>query len=212
MSGLIRRLLVAATGLLCAAVCAATPDFAGARASDDARYAATRVLAGADQGKPFAIVDKNGARIYVFDPAGRLAGAAAVLLGVGQGDASIPDIAGRSIASLTPQERTTPAGRFESAPGRNDKGEEIVWIDYAQALAIHRLRPAAAHERRAARLASATPGDNRISAGCIVVPVGFYESVIAPLLGSRRGVVYVLPETMPVEALFDAIELGPAAH
>jgi len=207
MSGLVRRLLVPAAGFLCAAVCAATPDFAGAHASDDARYAATRVLAGADQRKPFAIVDKKGARIYVFDPAGRLAGTAAALLGAGPGDASIPDIAGRSISSLAPEERTTPAGRFESAPGRNDKGEEIVWIDYTQALAIHRLRPAAAHERRAARLASPTPGDNRISAGCIVVSTVFYDTVIAPLLGSHRGVVYVLPEASPVQALFDVIEV-----
>ena len=32
-------------------------------------------------------------------------------------------------------------GRFASAPGRNDKGEAIVWVDYDASFAIHRLRP-----------------------------------------------------------------------
>ena len=100
------------------------------------------------------------------------------------------------------------AGRFASEPGRNDKGEEIVWIDYAAALAIHRLRPAPAQERRPARLASPTPDDNRISAGCIVVPVAFYDTVVAPTLGSGRGIVYVLPESRPVHHLFGALELS----
>ena len=211
MSGRV-RLLIAACGLLYAGFCHATPDFAGERASDDARYAAARVLAGADhQGRPFAIVDKKQARIHVFDPAGRLLGAAAVLLGIGPGDLA-PGDPGRGAGALGLDERTTPAGRFDTAPGRNDKGEAIVWIDYAQALAIHRLRPGPARERRAARLASPTPADNRVSAGCIVVPVAFYQSVIAPVLGARRGVVYVLPESRPVRALFDAVEIGLAAQ
>jgi hypothetical protein len=115
---------------------------------------------------------------------------------------------GRSPSSLTVAERTTPAGRFASTPGRNDKGEDIVWIDYAAALAIHRLRPAPAQERRPARLASATPADNRISSGCIVVPVAFFESVVAPTLGQRHGVVYVLPESRPARALFAELDLG----
>lgn len=105
-------------------------------------------------------------------------------------------------------ERTTPAGRFASQPGHNDKGEDIVWVDYDASLAIHRLRPAPAHERRAERLASPASDDNRISFGCIVVPVVFYDSVVAPTLGRQRGVVYVLPETRPVRAMFGATELG----
>jgi hypothetical protein len=36
----------------------------------------------------------------------------------------------------------------------------------------------------------------------VVVPVGFYERVISPVLGRQRGVVYVLPETRAVQALF----------
>jgi hypothetical protein len=105
----------------------------------------------------------------------------------------------------------TPAGRFASRPGRNDKGEAIVWVDYGASLAIHRLRPAPAQERRPARLASATPDDNRISLGCIVVPETFYDAVVGPILGSDRSVVYVLPETRPARALFDDLADAAAA-
>jgi hypothetical protein len=203
------RLLVAACAGLCAAACQAAPDFAAERASGDARYAAAWVLAGADnEGLPFAVVDKRDARLYVFEAGGRLLGASPVLLGAAAGDTPIGDMTGRAPAGLAPAERTTPAGRFASEPGRNDKGEDIVWIDYAASLAIHRLRPAHPLERRPARLASPTPDDNRISAGCIVVPVAFYEAVVVPTLGGQRGVVYVLPETRPVRSMFGALELS----
>jgi hypothetical protein len=161
--------------------------------------------------RPFAIVDKRDARLYVFDADGRLSGTSSVLLGLAPGDSAIADIARRRPASLPPFERSTPAGRFESQPGHNDKGEAIVWVDYAASLAIHRLRPAPAYERRPERLASPTPDDNRISLGCIVVPVAFYEAVVEPALGRQRGVVYVLPETRPVQAMFDdLLQLGLA--
>ena len=34
------------------------------------------------------------------------------------------------MAKIRPHERTTPAGRFASEPGRNTGGEDIVWVDY----------------------------------------------------------------------------------
>ena len=98
-------------------------------------------------------------------------------------------------------ERTTPAGRFVTQPGRNIAGEPIVWMDYEQALAIHRLRPGRAHTMRAARLEQSDPADRRLSLGCVVVPVKFYLGVIEPLLGPRSGVVYVLPETQSAREL-----------
>ena len=200
------RLLLAACGWLCAAACQAAPDFAAERASADARYAAAWVLAGADnQNLPFAVVDKRDARIYVFEAGGRLIGASAVLLGIAPGDFSVG--IDRVPASLSLAERTTPAGRFEARPGRNDKGEDIVWIDYAASLALHRLRPAPVQERRPARLDTPTPDDNRISAGCIIVPVSFYEAVVAPTLGSHRSVIYVLPESHSARGMFEALAL-----
>lgn len=188
---------------------AAAPDFVGARASDDVRYAAGWVLDGADNhGKPFVIVDKREARVYVFEAGGRLMGATQALLGLTPGDQSIPDIASRAPASLRPSERTTPAGRFDSQPGHNAKGEDIVWVDYEASLAIHRLRPAPPAERRRERLASASVEDKRISLGCIVVPVAFYDEVVSPALGRQRGVVYVLPETRSARALFGDLQVG----
>ncbi len=203
-----KRLLVAVAGFVCAALCHAAPGAAGKPVSidlRDTRYVASWVLATADHaGRPFAVVDKRGARISVYEPDGRLIGSSAALLGIDPGDLSVPDIAHRTPASLIVGERTTPAGRFESRPGHNDKGEAIVWIDYDASLAIHRLRPAPLHERRPQRLNSPTSEDNRISLGCIVVTADFYLSVIEPSLGHRRGVVYVLPESRPVQAMFGA--------
>jgi hypothetical protein len=178
-------------------------DFRGRKASSEARLvAAWATRAGNAQGKPFAIVDKREARLFVFTADGRLIGDTAALLGITRGDANIA-LNGRPITDLAPNERTTPAGRFESEPGRNDKGEAIVWFDYDAALAIHRLRPVAAKQRRAQRLSTDAADDNRISLGCVVVDEAFYDMVVAPTLGRQRGVVYVLPETRAAWSWFD---------
>jgi len=190
-----------------AATAASSPrGFADEPASADARYAARWVAGqGDNQEMPFVIVDKKNARIFVFEPDGRLRAASAVLLGAGPGDVSVPGIAGRDPASLQRHERTTPAGRFVSEPGHNLKGEDIVWVDYDAKIAIHRLRPDAARAQRAERLASRATDDKRVSFGCIVVPVGFYENVIKPALGHRPGVIYVLPEDGTVQGMFNAL-------
>lgn len=182
-------------------------DFAGESASAAARYAASRVLSTSDhQGLPFVIVDKKDARIFVFEPDGRLRGASAALLGLASGDHSVPGIGTRELSRILPGERTTPAGRFLAQPGRNLQGEDVVWVKHSEGLAIHRLRPGNSQEQRAQRLVSSTPEDNRISLGCVVVPVAFYQSVVAPTIGRNPSVVYVLPETLPVHALFDALD------
>jgi hypothetical protein len=180
-----------------------------ASASVDAQQAFRWVMGAQDnQGLPFVIVDKKGGRIFVFDATGQLRGASPALMGLATGDHAAAGIGQRSVASLRTDERTTPAGRFLSEPGHNLQGEPIVWIDYAAKLAIHRLRPAPAAERRAERLASTTPDDNRISMGCVVVPVSFYETVVGPVLGKSHSVVYVLPDTQPVQAMLGALQLS----
>ena len=192
-----------------ASATASAADFPIEVASLDARYAADWVVSHADnQQQPFAIVDKRDARLYVFTAQGRLTGASPVLLGLAPGDASVPDIARRAPASLAPAERTTPAGRYRSEPGHNHKGEDIVWFDYDASLAIHRLRPAPPGEHRRERLESASAESKRISFGCVVVPVAFYEQVVEPLLGRQRGVVYVLPEMRPVHEMFGRLQLS----
>ncbi len=175
--------------------------------TDDARYVRDWALESGDtRQQPFAVVDKKAARIFVFDAEGHLLGDSNVLLGQGLGDHSVPGVADGDVNRIPIADRTTPAGRFASQPGRNLEGDANVWFDYQAALAIHRVRPGAGHARRMASLATPTPADNRASLGCVVVTPGFYDDVIAPTLGQRRGVVYVLPERLPVRALF-----GPSA-
>lgn len=161
-------------------------------------------LAGDAGGRPFAVVDKPQALIHVYGADGRWRGSAPALLGLARGDHSAPGVGARVQTGIAPQQRTTPAGRFVSEPGRNLRGEALVWVDYEAAVAIHRLRPADLAERRPQRLASATADDNRISLGCIVVDPAFYDSVVAPALGRQHGVVYVLPDSGHWTTLFSA--------
>ena len=205
-----RCLLAALCGLLCLssahAVAPDPPTMAAPGLPGDAGRLVRWVIQHADhRGRPFAVVDKQAARIQVFEPSGALLGTSPVLIGLTGGDRdAVPNLGARSVATLLPHERTTPAGRFDSEPGRNDRGEAIVWFNYDAALAIHRLRPAPAHERRPQRMLSSNPAEHRITYGCVVVPEAFYDDVIAPSLGRHRGVVYVLPETEPLEAMFSA--------
>jgi hypothetical protein len=144
---------------------------------------------------PFAIVDKVNAKVHAFDADGRPYGEAPVLLGLAKGDHSVPGIGNKSFSQIKPEERTTPAGRFEAKMGRNHKGKDILWLDYEQALSMHAVVKGVPRDRRAERLDSLTPLDNRISYGCINVPVPFFKSVIQDKFSNQGGVVYILPET-----------------
>jgi hypothetical protein len=181
-------------------------DFGAQTASNDARLVADWVVGSRNNaGLPFAMLDKRDARLFVFDASGRLIGASAVLLGAAPGDFSVVGIGKRPIADIRPEERTTPAGRFVSRPGRNAGGEDVIWIDYDAALSMHRLRAIEPKERRQERLATPTPDDNRISYGCVNVPASFYDTVVKPVLGAAPAVVYVLPETRSVREVFATI-------
>jgi len=180
-------------------------SFAGEAASADARALADWVVDSRDnRNMSFAIIDKRDAKVYVFDAKGELTGASPVLLGLARGDDSAPGIGLKKLSEITPDERTTPTGRYVAEPGVNLKGEKIVWVDYDAALSMHAVRATNPKERRLERLATPTPADNRISYGCINVPTKFYREVIMPTFGKRKGVVYVLPETRPARAVFAA--------
>ncbi len=171
--------------------------------SSDARLVADWIATSQDnQRLPFVILDKREAKIFVFDANGQLLDASPVLLGAAAGDDSVVGIGQRPIDQVRPEERTTPAGRFESSPGRNASGEDVVWVDYDAAVSMHRVRPIDPKERRLERLASHDPAQRRISYGCINVPVAFFERVVQPAMGKGRGVVYVLPETRAVHDVF----------
>ncbi|MCD2343241.1 L,D-transpeptidase [Ideonella azotifigens] len=168
---------------------------AGGASADQQRLVNWIAETGDNHGHPFVLVDKQAASLRVYRADGSLAGATTVLLGRTRGDLTQPGVGERTqTGHLLPEDLTTPAGRFESEPGRNRVGEDVVWVDHAAALAIHRLRPGASQAERLRRLASVTPEDNRASAGCVVVPVSFYLDVVQPLLGQQAGVVYILPE------------------
>lgn len=189
-------------------------DFVGHEASADARFVANWVADAQDnQRLPFVILDKRDARVFVFDGQARLIDSSPVLLGFAVGDDSVVGIGKRPIAQVREDERTTPAGRFVSQPGRNASGEEVIWVDYDAAVSMHRVRPIDPKERRLERLASNDPSQRRISYGCINVPVAFFNSVIHPLLGAQRGVIYVLPESKGVRQVFArAYPVDPELH
>ncbi len=187
--------------------------FGAEHAAADVRAVADWVRQARDnEGAPFLIVDKKNARLFVFDPDARLAATAPVLLGAARGDDSVPGIGERRIADIKPYERTTPAGRFVAEAGRNLQGEDIVWIDYDAAVSMHRVRATNPRERRLERLATPTVADNRISYGCINVPVAFFNAYVSPVFAAGKAVVYVLPETRALREVFRSRDgVSPAA-
>lgn len=160
------------------------------------------VAAGDNLGKIFAIIDKAAATVSLYDASGHLMAASPALIGQAIGDESVPGIGDRPMQHIAVHERTTPAGRFQSQPGINLSGEAIVWIDYNAAVSMHRLRPSKSRDKRPERMASPTPLDNRITYGCVNVPVEFYEKWVLPTLGRKAGLIYVLPETQSALDLF----------
>ena len=178
-------------------------SFSGEPASKDVRQVADWVVdSGDNQSLPFVIVDKMDAKVFVFDKEGRLNGAAPALLGLARGDDSAPGIGDRALSQISPEERTTPAGRFVAALG-NDLGEQdILWVDYDAAISLHRVITTSPKDRRLQRLATPSVLDNRISYGCINVPVKFYESIVRPAFIGTNGIVYILPETRSIRDVF----------
>jgi len=173
------------------------------QASDDARYVEHWIHEkGDDHGRPFVIVDKKAARIYVFGAGGRLVGESSTILGQSRGDIPVPGAGQKDPSRLLPYERKTPAGRFESQPGRNLHGEPVVWVDYDTGIAIHRVRPGISQMQREASLATEDPNNKRLSLGCVVVPEEFFYGIVMPTLGHVHATIYVLPEDGPVQAMF----------
>ena len=158
---------------------------------------------------PFLIIDKVAASVAAFDANGRLIGISPALLGAARGDHTVPGIGERPIGKILPHERTTPAGRFVIEMGRNTQGEDIVWIDYDAAVSMHRVRATNPAERRLQRLASPTPHDNRISYGCINLPVRYFDQVVKPLMRGGKAIAYVLPEVRGTKEMFAFVRDSP---
>lgn len=179
-----------------------TANFRGETASPDAHRMADWIVASNDNhGMPFLIVDKVAAKTFLFDDHSHIVGSTPVLLGLGHGDNSVPGIGHRRLATITTEERTTAAGRFEASLGQ-DFEQDVLWIDYDAGLSLHRVITGNPKDHRRARLLSPTTLDNRITYGCINVPVLFYDKMIVPTFSGTVGIVYIMPETKPLESVF----------
>ncbi|MEO8001302.1 MAG: L,D-transpeptidase [Arenimonas sp.] len=178
-------------------------DFSTQPASIEVKQMAQWVIESGDNTKlPFILVDKINAKIYAFNAAGQFQGATPVLLGLGRGDRSVAGIGRRTFSQIPPKDRITPAGRFVSSLSLGQHMEEILVIDYADALSMHPVIKGTPKERRSERLQSITSTDNRISYGCINVPVLFFSTIISPAFKHSNGIVYILPEMSPAMKWF----------
>lgn len=180
-------------------------NFKSEPASAASRQLANWVVESRDNaGLPFAIVDKAGAKVFVFDRDGQLLGAAPALIGLAIGDQSVPGIGSRKISTILAHERTTPAGRFVASLEPSLHGDPILWVDYDGGVALHRVIEVP-NERRLQRLASPNPQDRRITYGCINVSSTFFDKVVRTAFKATQGIVYVLPESRPLHEVFGSL-------
>ncbi len=183
-------------------------NFLGEAASDEVRHVAHwAVDSGNNTGMPYLVIDKVDAKVYAFDATGRLKDVQPALLGLGRGDYSAPGIGSKKMTAIPREDRTTPAGRFVATLGRDPQGKEILWVDYETAVALHSVSRGTPVEQRAQRLRSATPDDNRISYGCINVPVRFYDEIVSPAFNRSGGIVYILPEQSTAREFFGSYDV-----
>ncbi|NIJ20721.1 hypothetical protein FHS95_002413 [Sphingomonas naasensis] len=178
--------------------------------SEAAMRVADWVAASGDNGaRPYIIIDKLNASLFLFDAKGKALGEVPVLIGVAAGDDATPGVGSKDLAEIGPAEKTTPAGRFLAKYGLAAGKQKVLWVDYATSVALHPIPPGAASkkERRRQRMLSPTSEDNRITFGCINVPSAFYSKSVQPLFRRRGGYVYVLPDTKPLEEVFPRLRV-----
>lgn len=136
---------------------------------------------------PFVVIDKARARLFAFDPQGRLQGSAPVLLGTSHEDGPAPP--------------ATPAGRFVAYPQLLEHSDGIVWVHANTVLSLRGGASSAGPGRQRQRLASDNVQDKRISDGTLHVPNDFYRDHLSPLRW-QESVAYVLPEAVPWQQVF----------
>ncbi|WEK42172.1 MAG: hypothetical protein P0Y64_12300 [Candidatus Sphingomonas colombiensis] len=172
-----------------------------------ARVARWIAASGDNHALPYAIIDKINASLFLFDAKGNSLGAVPVLIGVAVGDDATPGIGSKNLAEIGPAEKTTPAGRFLAKFGSTG-GEKVLWVDYATSVALHPIpKGASKKERRRQRMLSPSTEDNRITFGCINVPLAFNNKVLRPLFQRKGGYVYILPDTKPLEVVFPRLRV-----
>jgi hypothetical protein len=172
----------------------ASTDLLQTAPADVQRVAHWAVSSRDNRGAPFLMVDKPSAQAFVFNGAGQLLAVAPVLMGAGKGDHMlVPNTA--PMSAIPPAKRITPAGRWWSRLAPDATGKEVLVIDHAAALSLHPIVKGQPYEKRAERIATPTPDDNRVSFGCINAPVAFFKDIVNPVFAGKMGLVYILPET-----------------
>ena len=162
---------------------------------------------GDNHGLPYAIVDKQAAHVFLFDARGKALADAPVLIGIAPGDDATPGVGKKSLAEIGPAEKTTPAGRFLAKFGLAAGKQRVLWVDYATSVAMHTIPKGNPKEKRRERMLSPAIDDNRITFGCINVPIAFYNRGLRPQFLKKGGYVYVLPDTKPLEAVFPPLHV-----
>lgn len=165
------------------------------------------IASGDNNGLPFIVMDKVAAEIFVFDSTAQFIGASPALFGQTAGDDSAPGVGDRELSDIPLADRTTPAGRFIAKFGPAAGNRDVLWVDFPTAVSLHAVITTNKKQRRLERLESPTPDDNRITFGCINVPSKFYANIVKPLFTGRAGVVYILPETKPLNIVFPTFQL-----
>ena len=95
--------------------------------------------------------------------------------------------------------------KFGRAFGR----QRVLWVDYANSVALHAVITTNKKERRVERLLSPTAEDNRITFVCINVGTSFYTSKLRPVFQNKGGIVYILPDTKSIDDVFPRARLLP---
>ncbi|WP_375195986.1 hypothetical protein [Sphingobium sp.] len=195
------------------AVASARPSAVAAAAaglSEDARRVSDWVASSGDNGsRPYIIIDKKTASLFLFDGKGKPLGQSPVLIGIAPGDDATPGVGSKNLAEIGPAEKTTPAGRFLAKFGVAAGRQKVLWVDYATSVALHPIPKGNPKEKRRQRMLSPTADDNRITFGCINVPMAIYSRNLRPLFQKKGGYVYVLPDTKPLEEVFPRLRVQP---
>lgn len=175
-------------------------DLAAEGASPEVQHVAQWAVRSHDHaGLPFVVVDKARARLFAYDPQGRLRGSTPVLLGAARGDDAVVP--------------ATPAGRFAADAWQSAQGDGIVWVNSDTVLSLHGVPSERAPGRGVQRLASANIEDRRISDGSLHVAGEFYREYLEPLRDCG-SVAYVLPEYLAVQEVFraDSVDASQATE
>lgn len=159
---------------------------------------------GDNQNLPFIIVDKREAMVFMFLSDGGFYKASPALIGTTIGDDISPGVGQKKLSDIGIEERTTPAGRFESQLGTSPNKSELLWIDYESGVSMHPVVTSNASEHRLERLSGTNISARRITYGCVNVSSHFYTEAIHPTFKYTSGIVYILPEVHSIKTVFGA--------